>query len=145
MLYSGIALSQQTIENLLTVLESDFEIDHIKNKEALCMISVKNNIYPQNSEDIVRVLVYKATGKTLLIKDRETIKQISNATNTVIPIELAAKLSEVFYRFKDIFVSFKNNPLNKRTVNKIRKLAKKNHIPLSKINVKLRCPKIWWF
>jgi hypothetical protein len=128
MLYSGIALSQETIENILTVLENNFEVSRIKNKEALCIICSKNEIYPQNAEDIVRVLIYKATGKTLLIKDRETLRQISQSS-AIIPIELAEKLSEVFYRFKDIFISFKNNPLNKRTVNKIRKLAKKNHKP----------------
>jgi len=128
MLYSGIALSQDTIEKILTVLEGNFEIDRIKNKEAMCVICVKNEIYPKNAEDIVRVLVYKATEKTLLIKDKETLKKIFGS-NTIIPIELAEKLSEVFYRFKYIFISFKHNPLNKRTVNKIRKLAKKNHKP----------------
>jgi hypothetical protein len=128
MLYSGIALSQETIENILIILENKYEINRIKNKEALCIICVKNDIYPQNAEDIVRVLVYKATEKTLLIKDKDTLKKVSES-NTIIPIELIEKLSEVFYRFKDIFISFKNNPLNKRTVNKIRKLAGKNHKP----------------
>jgi hypothetical protein len=128
MLYSGIALSQETIEKILCILGNDFEIDSIKNKEALCMICVSNEIYPSKAEDMVRVLVYKATGKTLLIKDRETLKKLS-ASNMIIPVELAETLSEVFYRFKDIFISCKNNPLNKRTVNKIRKLANKNHKP----------------
>ena len=127
-LYSGIALTQETIENILLVLENNFKIDSIKNKEALCIICVKNDVYPQNAEDIVRVLVYKAIGKTLLIKDKGTLMQISNSYG-IIPVELAEKLSEVFYRFKDIFISFKSNPLNKRTVNKIRKLATKNHKP----------------
>ena len=128
MLYSGIALSRETIENILTILENNFEINRIKNKEALCIICVKNEIYPQNAEDIVRVLLYKATDKSLLIKDKDTLKRISEST-AIVPIESAEKLSEVFYRFKDIFISFKNNPLNKRTVNKIRKLARKNHQP----------------
>ena len=128
MLYSGIALSQETIEHILTILKNNFETDRIKNKEALCLICTQNEIYPQNEEDIVRILIYKATEKTLLIKDKETLKRISESS-TIIPVELAEKLSKVFYRFKDIFISFKNNPLNKRTVNKIRKLAKKNHKP----------------
>jgi len=128
MLYAGIALSQETIERILTVLDDNFVIANIKNKEALCMICVKNGIYPENTEDMVRVLVYKATDKSLLIKDRDTLKRISES-NVIIPVELAEKLSEVFFRFKDIFLSFKSNPLNKRTVNKIRKLAKKNHKP----------------
>jgi len=73
-------------------------------------------------------LVYKAASKSLLVKDRETLAIIS-ASSVIIPVELAEKLSEVFHRFKDIFISFKSNPLNKRTVNKIRKLASKNHKP----------------
>jgi len=130
MLYSGIALSQETIENILIILENNFEINRIKNKEALCIICSGKEIYPQNAEDIIRVLVYKATSKTLLIKDKETLKRVSESS-AVIPVELTEKLSEVFYRFKDIFISFKNNPLNKRTVNKIRKLARKNHKPFT--------------
>ena len=78
MLYSGIALSQETIENILTILDNNFEINRIKNKEALCIISVKKEIYPHHAEDIVRVLIYKATGKTLLIKDKETLARISS-------------------------------------------------------------------
>ena len=128
MLYSGIALSQETIEHILIILENNIEINRVKNKEALCIICVKNEVYPQNVEDIVRILIYKATGKTLLIKDKKTLKQVSES-NVIIPVELGEKLSEVFYRFKDIFISFKSNPLNKRTVNKIRKLARKNHKP----------------
>ena len=128
MLYSGIALSQETIENILTVLAGNFDVDRIKNKEALCLICVQKEIYPRSAEEIVRILVYKATGKTLLIKDKMTLKGVSES-NVIIPIALAEKLSEVFHRFKDIFISFKNNPLNKRTVNKIRKLAKTNHKP----------------
>ena len=131
MLYSGIALSQETIENCMIILEDNFEIERIKNKEALCIICAKNETYPQNAEDIVRVLVYKATGRTLLIKDKETLNLISHASlnDIIIPIELVEKLSEVFYRFKDIFITFKDNPKNRRTINKIRKLAKKNHKP----------------
>ncbi|MDR1600888.1 MAG: hypothetical protein LBS42_00465 [Tannerella sp.] len=128
MLYSGMALSQETIENILLIIESNFDIDGIKNREALCLISVKKDVYPSGAEDIVRVLVYRATGKSLLIKDRKTLKLISQS-HTIIPIELAGKLSEVFYRFKDIFISFKTNPLNRHTVNRIRKLAAKNHKP----------------
>ena len=128
MLYSGIALSQETIKSILAILGNNFDINRIKNKEALCIIAAAKNIYPQNAEDIVRVLVYKATQKSLLIKNRETLKLISQST-TIIPIELAETLSAVFYRFKDIFISFKKNPLNKHTVNIIRKLANKNHTP----------------
>ena len=128
MLYSGIALSQETIDNILVVLENNFEIERIKNKEAFCAIHAKNETYPQNAEEIVRVLIYKATSKALLIKDKETLKLISQSS-TIVPIELVEKLSEVFHRFKDVFLSFKKNPLNKRTVNRIRKMAKKNHKP----------------
>ena len=128
MLYSGIALSQETIENILIVLDNNFELKNIKNKEALCIICTNNDIYPDNAEDIVRVLVYKATDKSLLIKDKATLQLIAQSA-TIIPIALAEKLSEVFHRYKDIFISFKSNPLNKHTVNRIRKLAKKNHKP----------------
>ena len=128
MLYSGIALSQDTIEKILTVLNENFDIDRIKNKEALCLICVRKEMYPRSAEEIVRVLVYKATGKTLLIKDKQTLRGVTESS-VIIPVELAEQLSEVFHRFKDIFISFKNNPLNKRTVNKIRKLAKTHHKP----------------
>ena len=131
MLYSGIALSQETIESILVIIEDDFEISRIKNKEALCIICSKKNLFPENPEDLLRFLVYKAIGKSLLIKDKKTLALISvaNHNNSIIPIEHVDKLSVVFHRFKDIFLSFKSNPNNKHTVNRIRKLAKLNHKP----------------
>jgi hypothetical protein len=128
MLYSGVALSQEAIENILLILDDRFDVNAIKNKEALCIICYKTLVYPNNAEDILRLLVYMATGKTMLIKDKATLAAIA-ASYVIIENNLTEKLSEVFYRFKDIFISFKNNPVNKHTVNRIRKLAKKHHKP----------------
>jgi hypothetical protein len=38
-------------------------------------------------------------------------------------------LSKIFYRYKKIFLAFKYNLNNAHTINRIRRLAKKNHIP----------------
>ena len=38
-------------------------------------------------------------------------------------------MSKIFYRYKKIFLAFKHNLNNAHTINRIRRLAKKNHVP----------------
>lgn len=130
MLYSGIALSADTLASILELVTS-VEIEKVKNKEALMSLHKKFDTVPTDSVEFVRFLVFLATGKTLLIKDKATI-----ATLKLAKIDLAKlvdsfgaeKLSEVFLRFKPIFLALKKG--NETTVNHLRRLANKNHKPM---------------
>jgi hypothetical protein len=136
MLFSGIALKQETIEDVLTLLDEfkyTIDIEKVKNKEAKMFLCKKLGILPSDPVEMVRFLVYNVTGKTLLIKDRVTIFTIKNSKIDISKIVEKfgyEKLSEVFFRFKPIFLAFKGNKVNNKCVNKLRKLANTNHKPL---------------
>ena len=135
MLYSGIALKQETMEAVLSILDSlnhVVDIELVKNKEAKMKLCVSMNKLPSDPVDMVRLMSYRATTKTLLIKDNSTIKTIKE-TRLDLSKEVNAygidKLAEVFHRFKPIFLAFKKTPQNKAWVNRLRKSSDKNHKP----------------
>ena len=134
MLYSGIALSQDTIENILYILDNKVsDLNKVKNKETKMILHKETSTLPTDSVEMVRFLVYLATEKTLLIKDKATLKTIKEKNINIksyVDKFGYEKLSAVFLRFKPIFLSFRTNKQNKECVNKLRRLAVKNHKPL---------------
>lgn len=139
MLYSGIALKQETITDVISILawlNTEINIDKVKNKEAKMFLYKETESLPTEPSEMVRFLVYLSTEKTLLIKDSFTIQTIAANYNLIIS-ELVekfgyGKLSQVFYRFKPLFLAFRNNEPNRKCINKLRRLAERNHIPMKK-------------
>ena len=142
-LKTGIALREQTKNDVLSVIKdhvklNEEEIGTIKNKEVKIALYDSLKLVPINAVEFLRYVIFKSTGKTLLIKDRATIEAIKEADNK----ELAKlflkytrshgfeKLAEVFYRFKPLFLVFRKTRILKTIINRIRKLAKKHHKPM---------------
>lgn len=154
---SGIALSKQTIEDIMVL--SDYidknKFDDIKNKEIKIALYDKYNITPNNPEEFLRYLIFKITGETLKIQNKEMFNKLKRGDKKMI-LELLEtyikkvpngkeKLSSIFLRNKNLFLSLKEKvgrdwsnteyfqqlQINK-IINKLRKLAIKNHKPLSK-------------
>ena len=139
---SGIALSDETLENLTTIikyLEMKLDVDSVPNKELRIRLCDMLNILPKNPAEFLRYMIYKVTNSTLLIKSREMIFNIKNN-----PIDLdkffsdyiadngIEKLAEVFHRYKPLWLAFKPySKFMRSTVNKMRKLADKYHKPLT--------------
>ena len=136
LLQSGIALKEETIDDLISVLEVDLKYqftgnENIKNKEAIIKIADKFGIYPKNSVEFLGYIIFKATDSTLLIKNKEVIEAIKtskyNPTKAFEAFGLE-KLAEIFNRFKPLFLAFKDK--NPAIINKISKLSKTLHQPL---------------
>jgi hypothetical protein len=136
MLFSGIALKEETIQNVLLILNAFnhvIDIEKVKNKEAMMFLCKERGYLPLDPVEVVRYLVYLATSKTLLIKDKATIasmKASSISLNKIANQVGYEKLSSVFHRFKPLFLALKTNQSNKVAVNKLRRLADKNHKPM---------------
>lgn len=141
LLESGIALSKETIDMCLDFMKEaleqenwTFSIDNIKNKEALCIICDSFGLKPLNPVELLRFLVYKATGSTMLIKDSGSMQAILKSKTdefSRLTTDELERLSQIFYRFKPIFLWFKHaSKANSHNVNIIRRLAKKNHVPM---------------
>jgi hypothetical protein len=155
LLNSGIALKEETLRDVIEValyveLQA-WEIDNIRNKEVKATLYDYLGLVPQNATEFLRYIVYKATDSALLIKNGKTIATIKEKKNLDV-LGLFEKyqaryglepLAEIFYRFKPLFLAFRTNIALKKIINKIRKLAVKNHKPmpedfLNTVTAKLR-------
>ena len=133
LLQSGIALAEDTINDIITILvdELDYSFtgdEGIKNKEAIVKIADMYNVLPKDTMEFFRYIIYKTTSDTLLIKNTETIAAIKSASfNPAIQFKAFGldKLSEIFNRFKPLFLAYKDTC--PKTINKLSKLSKKNH------------------
>lgn len=154
LLTSGIALSEQTIKDIMVL--SDYidkdRFDEIKNKEVKTALYEKYNIMPKNPDEFLRYLIFKTTGNTLKINNKEMIEKIKNSNKGEALLMLRAylgrngynKLSSIFLRNKNIFLAYKiqkdeqihyGKPIIKEMnyiINQLRKKAKEYHKPLKK-------------
>lgn len=136
LLQSGIALKEETIDDLLSVLvdELGYEFsgnESIRNKEAIVKIADLYGVLPSNTMEFFRYIIYRATGDTLLIKSNDVINDISSAKyNPAVQFEQFGleRIAEIFNRFKPLFLAFKNKC--PKTINKIAKLSKTHHKPM---------------
>ena len=151
LLTSGIALSRQTVEDVMIL--SDYidkeRFDDIKNKEIRIALYDNYGIVPKNNMDFLRYVVFKATGSTLYIQNSETIQAIKQADRKNIYDYFYSyihrqygyrRLAEIFLRNKNIFLAFKTkSPTNKiekelnHIINRIRKFAVHYHKPMTTI------------
>lgn len=143
---SGSALKSDTINVCVSFLKKNgylrsLNTDEIKNKEAQATIACMTKCYPTDEFGLLRCIVYTFTGKTALIKDHSTIYTIEgkNGFSPVDKFDFAilsnkqlTNLSRIFYRYKPLFLAMKGYYDNSKYINKLRRLAEKNHTPLKK-------------
>ncbi|WP_454046482.1 hypothetical protein [Chryseobacterium sp. Marseille-Q8038] len=136
LLRSGIALKEETVDDLLSILHTELEYDftgkeNIRNKEAVIKIADLYDVYPENPVEFFRYVIYKTTHTTLLIKNDELIDLIKQSKfNPAYLFESFGqeKMAEIFNRFKPLFLAYKNRA--PKAINKISKLSKTHHKPL---------------
>lgn len=154
LLKAGIALKQTTMQvcadYIIQVLrKEEIEIDKIKNREAQIYLCDKLGVAPNEKFSLFRYIIFKTTDSTLVIKNKSMFERIMRSDNpfdlTTLSDEQIVALSSIFYRFKPLFLAFKKrikyNQLlkmpvveiatkNAKMVNRIRRMAVKNHIPM---------------
>jgi hypothetical protein len=136
LLRSGIALAEDTLNGLLTILTDTLDYkftgsEGIRNKEAVVKIAELYKIYPDNPVEFLRYIIYRSTGTALLIKNPSLILKIKESTYNPSPAFKEygpERLAEIFNRFKPLFLAYKGKC--PKTINKIAKLSKKYHKPL---------------
>ena len=145
MLGSGIALHEDTIRDIMALVKEQYvnitrdNIENIKNKEVKMSLYEAFNIVPEIPIEFLRYAIYKSTKSALLIKSKDVITKIKMNQEADIyklfriymKTNSLEKLSEIFYRFKPLFLAFKSgNAKINSIINKIRKLAVKHHKPM---------------
>lgn len=150
LLTSGVALKQNTMmvvaDYVIDNIKKPFDIDAIKNKEAQVYLSDRLGIYPNDPNSLLRYIVYKTTGSTMLIKDKKTINLIKHSETPfdfgMLSDSNMVALATCFLRYKPIFLAFKQKRGKSRYslslepssnavyINKLRRMANKYHVPM---------------
>ena len=142
LLSQGIALAEDTVKDVvdiaLFVEVNEKEIEQIRNKETRVALYDYLDKIPEDPVEFLRFVVYKATDKTLLIINKETIELIKSKQNIDVLRYFQKyrqkhgleRLAEIFLRFKPLFLAFKTNTRMRTIVNKTRKLAVTYHKPM---------------
>lgn len=138
---SGVALKQQTIEDLYSIFSGLGEdigrvIALTKNREALVYFCDKSGIVPEKGEELLRYLVYKATGETLVINSKQLLDKIKSSgfalPSSPLSTETMEELAQNFNRHKPIWLAFKQaNWRNGPFVNRISRDSKRLHKPMA--------------
>lgn len=137
----GIALKEETIKDIMTIVEynkynSDF-LYQIFNKELKAKLNEFYNIIPKDPVEYLRFVINKITEESLLIKNNYLIEKIK-ASNTKLHVRTLDKLLEeapkdlakIFYRYRKLFLALKTVSTNKTFFNTLRKQAIHKHQPL---------------
>ena len=121
MLDSGIAISDDTLDQLIDQLEQFMysygwrvDVDKVANREAEIRLCRLYGILPTRPERLVRYLVYAATGMSTIIKNSTTWARLSDNAAKIAPdlrrldeTHIRA-LASVFYRYKPVFLAIRS-------------------------------------
>lgn len=134
---SGIALSPETLADIMTIIEAnEFDpsfVEKIGNRELKIKLFDYYGYVPEEPVEFLRYLVFQLTGESLLIKNDRLIEKIKESKGSVLDslLENAPEnLASVFYRYKPLFLALKSISRNKTFFNRLRKRAPKQHQPL---------------
>ena len=144
LLNTGIALAEDTKKDVIDIAVfidiTSNDISFIKNREVRIVLYEYFGLLPENSVEFLRYLVFKATGNTLLIKNKESFEAIKTAADGNPFIVKAVrdyeqkygleKIATIFYRFKPLFLALRANSNLKPIINKVRRLATVYHKPM---------------
>ena len=139
MVYSSMPMKDNTLDDIIAVIRglsisSLVDIDTIQNRELKLRMYELKNAVPSNPEELVKYIVYRATGSTLVIKSKEAIAKLKGgfiSLSDFINKDNISEISSIFYRYKAIFLALKHTHNgNAEIVNKLRRLAKRNHKPM---------------
>ena len=137
-----LAPNKMFVEDAIKLLRyTTLDPEEIASFELKCAQYNRLGLVPDDGATFLRFLIYETTRSTMLIKNCEMINRIKgevmNFPDLYKYFDSAnlAKLAEVFYRFKPLFLAFKAYPYCASYINKIRRLAVKYHKPLGDINV----------
>lgn len=152
LLSSGIALKEETLDDILTLAIytdfNSFDLESVKNKEAKVRLLKELGLTPNNASEFLRYVIYRITDSTLVIQNSETINDIK--LKGIYPEDFEAdtisllfkdfykksgsyvEFAKIFNRYKKIFLAFKTHHDMKPIINKISKMSKTFHEPMKR-------------
>ncbi len=139
---SGVALKVDTFDYLVEICIfvgiSLEDLEKVKNKEIRIKLYDYLDILPKDPSEFLRFLLYRTINETLLIKSKATIGRVAAADKLPALLLLTkyekryglTSLSEIFNRFKPLFLAFRSDGRMNALINRISKLSKRHHVPM---------------
>lgn len=134
---SGIALAQETLNDIMTLVKGNkFDGEfarQINNRELKAMLFDHFGLVPRDPTEYLRHLVSKLTDESLLIKNDALIEKLKKANGKFLDtllIEAPDDLASIFFRFKPLILAMKTISNNKHFFNVLRKKANQLHKPV---------------
>jgi hypothetical protein len=136
-LASGIALSTQTLDDIMAIVEAnEFDasfVEKIGNRELKARLYDFYGLVPREPVEFLRHLISKLTDESLLIKNDHLINRIKESNGKFLDTLLEKApddLASIFFRYKPLFLALKSISRNKSFFNRLRKQASRLHQPL---------------
>lgn len=148
MLAQPVALSTRVLDDICAQMKEYYEnhgweadLDEVENREAQARLSEISGKLPTTADGIMRVIIYKTCGHTLIIKDGATLQRIQlqaeKATEVLRQLdeERMVSIAGAFYRYKPLLLMLRRG-LKRREkecveiINRLRRMARKYHQPL---------------
>ena len=143
MISSGMALSQKSLRCIVHIIKEtgfDVDIQSVPNKELKIYLYDMLGQVPHKAQEFLRLLIFKATESTLLIKSQDVIERIRNIIKEgktgVLYTDMfrafvsqngMGALAEEFLRYKKLWLAFKGESSElAHILNRARKLAEKH-------------------
>ena len=158
LLQGGAALKSATVEALCGAVtdylaahpDTPFDLDAIRNREALSLLCKALGRRPSRPVELLRYILYETTGSPLLIQSDDVLAEIREQPDAfdfrqLTQAELDA-LASIFYRFKDLLLAFRTQEefdakrsayvlrpsKNRPVINRLRRAAPRHHVPMQK-------------
>lgn len=143
MLDSGVALKQETVTDLVGILTHCGFPFHdgrqFRNREANLFVIQETACYPLDPNEFLRYVVFRITGETQLIKNKDLLRTIRvHAASPMLRRRYNPRqdflnyglhhLGQIFNRQKPFFMAMK--PFCPDVINRITKLSKTRHKPM---------------
>ncbi len=124
----------------------EIDVESMPSRELRVMVHAVNGTVPKNGEDFLRVLIYRVTGETLIIKNgklisaiKRTLELYSVTTREIVINSFVncdrIELAGIFNRYKPLILAFKAEPAVRPIINRISKLSKLHHVPMEELTV----------
>lgn len=129
--YSNIAVKEETIDFLYN-FKNYLDIDEVGIRQLKLKLIDENYKFKDGQECLLWIL-YKYFNITMLVKNKETLESLRPCPAMKKALENNKEvLASVFFRNKDVFLTFKKEKTLRHTINRIRKLANKYHKPMQR-------------
>lgn len=130
--------SKRIVEAMKELISfADMDLNDIRSFELATMAFDHFGVVPRNGRMVLRYLIYKLTGETLVIKNQRLVRMIKESdfrygptAHDILAAANPVELASIFLRYKPLFLAMKTHLDCAPIINRLRRMADTYHRPL---------------